>query len=258
MTIEVKNLAFAYNNRKRVLEDINFVLKDGEFMSVLGCNGAGKSTLFSCILGILDDYQGQILIDGTSIREFSAKELAAHIAYIPQIHKPSFAYSVMNMVLMGLNRELSIFQMPRQEHIDRAYKALEQVGIEDLAYRNFAKLSGGEQQLTLIARAIAQNSKVFIMDEPTSALDYGNQFRIMKEIRKLADQGYSVLMSTHNPQHSISFADSVLALDKGYVAAYGKPSQVINEDLIRVLYKIDVRIEETANGNIINPYFAER
>lgn len=258
MTLEVKNLAYAYNSKKAVLEDINFVLRSGEFMSVLGCNGAGKSTLFRCILGLLDNYKGQILIDGLSIKDISPRDLAGHIAYIPQIHKPSFGYSVKNMVLMGLNRELSVFQMPKEAHIQRAYEALRRVGIEDLANRNFAHLSGGEQQLTLIARAIAQNSNIFIMDEPTSALDYGNQHRVMSQIRQLADQGYSVLMSTHNPQHSIAFADTVLALHKGFVAGYGKPEDVINEDLIKDLYNIDVRIEKTANGNIINPYCGNR
>ncbi|MDO5018606.1 MAG: ABC transporter ATP-binding protein [Lagierella massiliensis] len=255
MSIEVRNLSFSYGEGYKVLKNINFKLKKGEFMSVLGCNGAGKSTLFRCILGILSEYKGEILFEGKDIKKLSQRELASYVAYIPQIHRPTFGYSVENMVLMGLNRELSIFKMPQDKHLQRVHLALKQVGIEELSERNFAHLSGGEQQLTLIARAIAQDSKVFIMDEPTSALDFGNQYRVMNKIRELADKGYSVLMSTHNPQHCFTFADSVLALHRGKVESFGDPEKVINHDLIKKLYDINVKIEETESGMIINPYF---
>ena len=180
--ISVSKLGYSYNGCFKVLSDVNFSLRQGEFMSVLGCNGAGKSTLFRCILGILSDYEGKIMCEDKNVRDMDERELAGQIAYIPQIHRPTFGYSVLNMVLMGVNRDISIFNMPNEEHISRAYEAINRVGIVNLAHRNFAHLSGGEQQLTLIARAIAQNSKLLIMDEPTSALDYGNQYRVMKQV----------------------------------------------------------------------------
>lgn len=253
MRIEVSELEYSYGRCFKVLENVSFTLKAGEFMSVLGKNGAGKSTIFRCILGMLPEYKGQIMCDGKSIREMTQKELAEHIAYIPQIHRPTFGYTVINMVLMGLNRLISPFSMPSEEHVQMARGALKKVGIENLADRNFAHLSGGEQQLTLIARAIAQDSNVLIMDEPTSALDYGNQYRVMKHIRQLADDGYSVLMSTHNPQHAIDFADNVIALHKGTVEDKGKPNEVIDEKLIKKLYDIDARIVEVATGKVISP-----
>lgn len=253
MRIEVNGLEYSYGRCFKVLDNVSFSLKAGEFISVLGKNGAGKSTIFRCILGMLPEYKGEIMCDGKSIRAMTQRELAENIAYIPQIHRPTFGYSVTNMVLMGLNRLIPPFKMPSDEHIKMAHDALRKVGIENLANRNFSHLSGGEQQLTLIARAIAQDSAVLIMDEPTSALDYGNQYRVMKHIRNLADEGYSVLMSTHNPQHAIDFADNVIALHKGTVEDAGNPNEIIDEKLIKKLYDIDARIVETAGRKMISP-----
>ena len=183
----------------------------------------------------------------------SRRELAARIAYIPQIHRPTFGYSVLDTALMGLTRELSPFRSPSAEQEKRAMEALEQVGVVHLARRNFATLSGGEQQLVLIDRALCQRSDVLLMDEPTSSLDYGNQLRVLQRVSELAGQGYTVILSTHDPQHALRFSRRVLALRDGRVAAFGDTREVLTETLLRRLYGVDAALLDTAHGPVVVP-----
>lgn len=253
MTLTVSHLTFAYPKAPPVLEDVSFTVPAGDFLSVLGANGAGKSTLFRCLLGGLEGYTGAISLDGRDVRTFSRRELAARIAYIPQIHRPTFGYSVLDTALMGLTRELSPFRSPSAEQEKRAMEALEQVGVAHLARRNFATLSGGEQQLVLIARALCQRSDVLLMDEPTSSLDYGNQLRVLQRVSELAGQGYTVILSTHDPQHALRFSRRVLALRDGRVAAFGDTREVLTETLLRRLYGVDAALLDTAHGPVVVP-----
>ena len=244
MTLMVSHLTFAYPKAPPVLEDVSFTVPAGDFLSVLGANGAGKSTLFRCLLGGLEGYTGAISLDGRDVRTFSRRELAARIAYIPQIHRPTFGYSVLDTALMGLTRHLSPFQSPSKALEQQALTALEQLGVAHLAQRNFAALSGGEQQLVLIARALCQQSELLIMDEPTANLDYGNQYRVLETVRRLTEEGYTVLMSTHNPEYARRFAADVLALKDGTVYADGPSEETITPALIEALYQIPAAVWE--------------
>ena len=252
MILRVNDLSFSYGSR-RVLHDINFDVREGEFLSVLGPNGVGKSTLFRCILGNLKGYGGTVTVDGDDLRSLSHREKARRIAYIPQVHRPTFGYSVLDMVLMGTSRQLSSFAQPGEEQIRIATDALTQIGVAHLADRDFSHLSGGEQQLVLVARAIAQQANILVMDEPTSALDYGNQIRVLQKVKKLSQEGYTVLLSTHNPQHAMSFADRILALAGGTVAAIGTPAETLTPELMEKLYSIEVDFVETPVGRMIQP-----
>lgn len=253
MTLTVEHLTFAYPKGAEVLRDVSFSVPAGEFLSVLGANGAGKSTLFRCLLGGLEDYTGTIALDGRDVRTLHRREMAAHIAYIPQIHRPTFGYSVLDTALMGLTRHLSPFQSPSRELEDRAMAALEKLGVDRLAQRNFATLSGGEQQLVLIARALCQESDILIMDEPTASLDYGNQLRVLEQVSALSQQGYTVLLSTHDPQHALRFSRRVLALQDGAVAAEGETRQVLTPELIRRLYGVESVLVDTPEGTALLP-----
>lgn len=254
MTLTVKDLAYRYaKTAEPVLQGISFTAESGDFLSVLGANGAGKSTLFRCLLGGLTDYTGAIELDGRDVRTLSRRETAEHIAYIPQIHRPTFGYSVLDTTLMGLTRQLSPFRSPTPEMEKQAMDALEQMGVAQLAERNFATLSGGEQQLVLIARALCQQSDILVMDEPTSSLDYGNQLRVLERVRQLARQGYTVLLSTHDPQHALRFSQKVLALSGGQVAADGCTADVLTPELLRRLYGVEAVLLDTPCGRVLLP-----
>ncbi|MDD3409611.1 MAG: ABC transporter ATP-binding protein [Eubacteriales bacterium] len=251
MTLDVSGLTFAYEGR-RVLEGVTFHVEKGEFLSVLGPNGAGKTTLFKCVLGLLES-GGTIRVDGQDIRQLSPRQMAQKIAYIPQVNRPAFGYTVLDTVLMSAAHRLPPFSGPQREHREQALSALERVGVADLAERNFSRLSGGEQQLVLVARALAQQSRILVMDEPTSSLDYGNQYRVLQKVRSLTQDGYTVLLSTHNPQHALGFSSRVLALKGGRVTAFGATEAVLTAKLVRELYGVEVEFVRTAHGCAIVP-----
>ena len=241
MGIEVKNLNFSYGDRQ-ILHDISFQIHKGELVSILGPNGVGKSTLFRCILGLLSGYSGQVLIDGQDARSFSVRESARHIAYIPQSSNPTFNYSVFDIVLMGRTSGLATFRSPRQEDVEKCHWALRKIGIERLQNRCFHRLSGGEQQLVMIARALVQDAPILMLDEPTANLDFGNQLRVLEQVRQLAREGYTVIQTTHHPEQSFMFSDRILALQDGRILAEGPPDQVLTEQIVKSLYGVEVNI----------------
>ena len=241
MSIEVRDLRFGYGSGE-VLRGVSFTAPTGQLTSVLGPNGVGKSTLFRCLLGLLKGYGGSITIDGEDTRRLSARRLAKKVAYIPQSHYPSFNYSVFNMVLMGTTSQVSLMSSPGEKQRQAAEEALERVGVGHLRDKGYTNISGGERQLVLIARALVQDAKVLILDEPTANLDYGNQIRVMEQLRELNSQGYTVVQSTHNPEQAFLFSHNVVAMQEGKVLAAGAPSQVVTEELMEKLYGADIRV----------------
>ena len=241
MSLEVRNLSFSYGEHQ-VLKNLSFTASYGELLSVLGPNGVGKSTLFRCILGLLKPQQGECLIEGRSTAGLSAKELASRIAYIPQSHYPTFNFSVLDMVLMGTTAQVNALSTPGKRQIALAEEALERLGIAELKNRGYTNISGGERQLVLIARAIAQQAKILIMDEPSANLDYGNRTRVMQTLRSLTAQGYAIIQSTHDPDQAFLYSDKVLAVHGGRVLAHGSPKDTITGELISKLYGVNVEV----------------
>ncbi len=242
MSLEVSNLCFSYGNRL-VLDNINFTIPNQQLLSVLGPNGVGKSTLFRCILGLLNGYSGQIKLNGIESKNLTVKEVAKLVAYIPQSHYPSFNFSVFDMVLMGTTVQISSFSNPGKRQIALAKAALERLEIEHLKDRGYAQISGGERQLVLLARALVQEAKILILDEPTANLDFGNQIRVLTQIKSLVKDGYTVIQSTHNPDQTFYFSDTIVAMKNGKIIAYGAPSEIFTEDLIQNLYGVNVQIQ---------------
>ena len=241
MSVEVRNLSFSYGDRQ-VLEDISFRVEPGEMLSILGPNGVGKSTLFRCVLGLLSGYSGEVLINGRSGRTMSAQESAKHIAYIPQSSNPAFNYSVFDIVLMGATAGLSRFRSPGKEDMARCGWALEKIGISDLSERCFHRLSGGEKQLVMLARALTQNTPILMLDEPTANLDFGNQLKVLQQVQSLAREGYTVIQTTHHPEQSYLFSDRILAIHRGRVLLDGVHKDVLTASTLRTLYGVDVDV----------------
>ena len=246
MSIEVTDLSFAYGSHI-VLNKVSFSVHKGRFTALLGANGAGKSTLFRCILGFLPHYQGCITLCGQDIRTLDHRQQARLAAYIPQISAPVFNYTVLETVLMGASGSISPLRRPDRKQRERALEMLERLGVGHLARCGVNEISGGERQMALIARAMLQQAQILIMDEPTANLDYGNQYRVLETVRGLTENGYTVLMSTHNPEHARRFATDVLALKDGAVYADGPSETTITPTLIEALYQIPAAVWEN-NG----------
>ena len=238
MTLTVRQLRFSYG-AVPVLRGVDLVAQSGQCVCVLGANGAGKTTLFRCVLGLTTQFQGDVFFDAINNRQMTARQLAQQIAYVPQAHSPIFNYTVFNTVLMGTNANTNRFS-PGASDEAVVQESLEMVGIAHLAERGFVELSGGERQLVLIARALAQRATMIVMDEPTANLDYGNQFKVLSQVRGLTRRGYLVLLSTHSPEHALLFGDLVVVLQDGVVLAQGQPRDVLTPDLIESVYGIPV------------------
>ena len=193
-------------------------------------------------MGLNRHYKGTVLINGKNLKHLSIRERAREIAYIPQSHAPVYDYEVLDVVLMATGNDLKVLSNPGCSQKKRAYEALERIGIEDFAHRLYTHISGGEQQLVLIARAIAQNANTIVMDEPTSALDYGNTVRVLSCVRQLAREGMSIVQSTHNPDQAFLYSDKALVMKEGRIEAFGRPYDVITSELISDLYGIEVEV----------------
>lgn len=244
--ISVRKLNFSYQTKKRrkeVLKDLSFQIPEGAFVSILGCNGAGKSTLFQCILRTSSHYSGDIYVFDKKNQSYSIRELAKKVAYVPQSHHPCFDYRVMDIVIMGTASRCRSFSSPDRKMYEDGLNALERLGVGHLAQAGYTALSGGERQLVLLARALAQQAEVLLLDEPTANLDYGNQIRVMEALQSLSREGYTIVQTTHNPEQAFLFADRILALHNGRVIASGSPKEVIKSETLKKLYKIDVQIE---------------
>ncbi len=249
MSLKVEHLDF-YFGKRQILKDISFEAHRGEFLSILGPNGVGKSTLFRCILNLLKPSTGSIVIDGRNSAEMTAQELAQSIAYIPQYHNPTFNYSVLDMVLMGTAAQLSSLATPGKAQYEIAENALARLNISHLAQHPYGFCSGGEKQLCLLARAIAQQAKILVMDEPSASLDFGNRIRVMQTVRGLVKDGYAVVQTTHDPEQAFMYSDKILAIHDGQVLAWGTPKEVMTGSLMSKLYGIEVEVHSLHDDGI--------
>lgn len=239
MYLTAKNLSVDYGE-KRVLDDVSLEMNQGEILAVLGSNGAGKTTLFRTIMNFIKPTEGSVYIDGQDAFNISRKELSKKIAYVPQCHNCTFPYSVLEIVTMGRHCRMSSFSEPRQKDYELALAALKKLGIDQLAKRKFRKLSGGEKQLALIARALVQKPKILVMDEPTASLDFNNSIIVLSEILRLKKEKLSILVTTHSPRQARVFADKVLMIKNGKAYRQGDISILDESDALHDLYNINM------------------
>ncbi len=246
--LEVEHISFGYT-RENVLSDVSFAIREGEIVTLLGPNGCGKSTLIKIMLGLLRPANGGVFLNGRNIGQIRSKTLAGKIAYVPQTHRSSFPYSVLDVVLMGRIPHKPFFFRYSKTDLRIADDALGRLSISHLADRAYTEISGGERQLTLIARALAQGAKTFIMDEPASGLDYGNQLRLLDQIIKLSREGYTFIKSTHSPEHALWIADRAILIKNGAIVADGKCDEIITSENLFSLYNARVNVLKL-NGSL--------
>lgn len=239
--LEMKGAGLGYDG-KAIVDDVNLSIRSGEILCLLGQNGSGKTTLFKTLLGFIRPIYGGITIDGRDISKFSRQEFARMVSWVPQSHTTPFAYKVREVVLFGRSVHLGMLASPGRADRTIAMRCLELLDIGHLADRSFTELSGGERQMVLIARALAQESRFMILDEPASNLDYGNQVRVIRKIRELARQSIGILMATHHPDHAFMTASMVAVLDKGRLCHAGEPEAMLTPETLKSLYGVEVQV----------------
>ncbi|RBQ31647.1 ABC transporter [Arcobacter sp. FW59] len=251
LLIDAKNISFSYQ-KKEVLNDINFELHQGDILSLIGKNGCGKTTLLKILLGIYKS-SGDINILSKNINDYKNKELAKLISYVPQTHQIPFDYTVFDVVLMGRLAHINLFSNYSQKDIEITIKNLEKVGILHLKDKIYSQISGGERQLAFIARALTQNAKIIFMDEPVTGLDYGNQLKLLKFLKELANEGYTFVKTTHYPDHALYASNKVMMLKDGKVLDYGTVDDKLTVENINQLYDVNVEIISKENYKFCIP-----
>ena len=254
MSLKGSGLTIGYG-RTAVGSGIDVALESGQILCLLGPNGCGKTTLFKTLLGLIPALAGTVEIAGDNLSSLSREEVARRVAYVPQSHAPPFPFEVLDIVLMGRTARIGRFSSPGAADRDKALQALDMLGIADLAGRDYSRLSGGQRQLVLVARALAQETHSIVMDEPTASLDFGNQMRVLAQIAALAHsdagQRYGIVLSTHNPDQAFMLGADVVLMKGGGIVGTGAPETVLTGAALSSVYEIPVSVEKTADGRFV-------
>ena len=248
MSLVASGLAFGFRDR-RIGEGLDAEVRAGEVTCLLGPNGSGKTTLLRTLLGLLEPLAGRITLDGRDLRDHTDRERSLRIAYVPQSSESDFDFSVREMVEMGRTAHRGIFARPSTRDHAMSQEAMDRLGVAHLAERPIQRLSGGERQLALIARALATEARVLLMDEPTANLDFANQARVLDEIARLRGAGAAILFTTHHPDHALRIAQQALLLRGGRVLASGPAVSAVNSGNLSALYGRPVDVVEVASGD---------
>lgn len=249
--LEARDLAIGYGTTE-IGAGLSLAVEAGDILCLLGPNGCGKTTLFRTLLGLLPTLSGEVLLGGKPITAQRRAEIARQIAYVPQAHAPPFPFEALEVVLMGRTARLGTFGQPGRRDREIAQNAMRQLGIGDLGHRDYSRLSGGQRQLVLIARALAQEAPLIVMDEPTASLDFGNQAQVLSQIKALAqeaaDAGHGVILSTHDPDQAFALDARVLLMKDGRMHAKGPATDVLTGTNLSHVYGIPITVETTGSG----------
>lgn len=244
--ISLKNGEFRYGDHV-VFQGVDLDLHRFEVMCILGANGCGKTTLLRCLIGNMLLNKGTIYLDEIDMTSMKIDEIARRVGFVFQEHHAPFPFSVLEVVRMGRAPHLPLFAMPSSHDTEIAKEKLDLVGMYHLKDKPYTQISGGERQLVLIARTLAQEPEVILMDEPTSHLDFRNQMIILQIINRLAEKGLAVLMTSHLPDHALLFSSLVALMKDGNFLAVGKPFDVMTAESLREIYGIEVRMITVAD-----------
>ncbi len=248
--LSIDNLKFSYG-KPGVLGGISFGLEAGKLYGLFGPNGAGKTTLFRLCLGILKPHSGNVFYKGTDVTRLNAPALARIFSWLPQDHKPPFPFTVRELVLMGMAG--SFGYGPKVEHELKALAAMERLGISGLAERPYTKLSGGQRQLALIARAMAQDTPLLFFDEPGAALDYKNQVQLWQILKELSREGKTILACAHDPNQLLWYCDEAIILKEGKLEAKGPVNKALSQEMLDKLYGKSFRLGHAGACPVVCP-----
>ena len=263
MILELRDLACGYEKGRPIIKNITFNLEEGQICALLGPNGVGKTTLFKTILNLIPPLSGQVCIDGADISKWIPKKRARYLAYVAQAHVPSFPYLVKDIAMLGRIGQTNAMGQPSRRDFEIVEQVLEDVGIRHLRDMVYTEISGGERQLLMIAKALAQEPKILIMDEPTAHLDYGNMLLVMDCIRMLAEKGLCVIFTTHMPDQAFMCHAKTAMMFRHDPLVFGDCNRVITKENLYKAYNTDIEVVEVldAYGNPVKlcaPGFQKR
>jgi iron complex transport system ATP-binding protein len=242
--LEIKDLSAGYDDGF-VVHDVSLTVEPGEFVAVLGRNGSGKSTLIKAVQNLLGNVRGQVVFDGENVFRMSPRRLAAKIAYVPQLAEPIFEYTVEEIVLMGRFARQGRFEKASADDDAAVDEALRLTDVGPLRTKRLSQLSGGERQRVFIARTLAQDTPVLLLDEPSLHLDISYQvevYGILKGLQK--DKGKTIVAAEHNINLAAAYAERLIFLKNGAVAAEGTPGETVSAANIREIFGAEVDIRE--------------
>lgn len=240
--LEVNNATFSYNGKKNIFENVSFSVDTGDVFCIIGPNGTGKSTLLRCLCNLYKLNNGNIRIDGHEVSRMRPSALAKKIGFIPQIHTPAFPYTVLEVVIMGRTPHLSMISTPSEKDYTIAEEAIKMTDIDYIKDKPYTELSGGQMQMVLLARVLAQEPKILLLDEPTSHLDISHQIHTIEIVRKLADNGVSLIMTSHFPDHAFMASTKVGIMKNKSFMEIGSADDVITEKNLKSAYGSDIKV----------------
>jgi iron complex transport system ATP-binding protein len=250
MILAAHRLAFGYPGRP-IGSGVDLEISPGEVCCLLGPNGCGKTTLFKTLMGLLPAQGGEIRLGDRPLAAHGRREIARTIAWVPQAHVPPFPFTVRDVVLMGRTARLGPLAQPGDRDEEVVDSCLDGLGIADLAEADYTRISGGQRQLVLIARALAQEAALMVMDEPTASLDFGNQALLLSEVVRLAGRGLGILLSTHDPDQALAVATRVALMKDGRIVAAGEPADVLTGAGLSAVYDVPVEVERLSSGRAV-------
>ena len=240
--IHLQDAAYGYRKEASVFSGVSFELFPGDVLTILGANGAGKSTLLNCMAGLYPLDSGHIDIGGRRIDSYSIAGLALELAYVPQARSAVFSFTVHDYVVMGRAPHIGLMRVPSEAEYRKVDEVLAQMNISHLRDKPCSAISGGEMQQVQIARALAQEARILLMDEPTNHLDYGNQLRVLRTVAELSERGYTIVLTTHVPDHAILLGGLVAVLQPDHGFAIGPAEEIVDEENLAAIYDTDLRV----------------